>query len=83
MHAGAVFHPKLAQEITRYFPMFWDSSTGFVVLDLNDRNNHRVMLLEFEDVEGTQEAYPSFEEFIRNVIRAWSEGESMDEVRRK
>lgn len=77
MHSGAAFHPKLAQEITRYFPMFWDNATGFVVLDLADENCNRVMLLDFEDLEGTRQAYSSFEDFIRDAIRAWSENDSM------
>lgn len=73
MQSGAAFHPILADKIAHYFPMFWDHSTGFVVLDLNDREGYRVMRMDFEDVDGVREAYPSFDAFINEAIRVWAE----------
>jgi len=70
MHSGATFHPKLAQEIARYFPMFWDNSTGFIAVDVTNGSNNRVVLLDFEEAERAREAFSSFDDFIRDAIRA-------------
>lgn len=68
-HESFVYHPKFYEVDGRYFPMFWDNSTGYLALDLNG-STHRVVLLEPESEELAREAYSSFEGFLKDAIRA-------------
>lgn len=68
-HASFVYHPKFHKTNGRYFPMFWDNSTGYLAVDLNSSNS-RVVLLEPESDELARDAYGSFEEFLKDAIRA-------------
>lgn len=77
MKDGAAYHPCIAEDIARFFPILWDNSTGFIVVDMTPGRNSRVMLLEFENPEGVRKAYASFKKFIRDVIRANRENDTL------
>lgn len=64
----------LSEGVDRFFPVLWDGSTGYLAVDVKPSNNNRVVLLEFESVEPFRELYSSFEEFLRDTIRANEEG---------
>ena len=73
---GAMYHPKFSQVVGRYFPIFWDGSTGYIAVDLKS-STERVVLLDPESKDFVQEAYPSFGDFLMDAIRANEENESL------
>jgi cell wall assembly regulator SMI1 len=64
-----IFHPRHHELHGRYFPMFWDNSTGYLAVDLTSATG-RMVLLEPESEELVREAYGSFDEFLKDAIRA-------------
>ena len=53
----------------RYFPMFWDYSTGYLAVDLKN-TRAAVALLDPESAELATLAYSSFELFLDDAISA-------------
>jgi len=54
----------------RYFPLFWDSGHGYLVVDLQPGSSRGVMLVEFESDDPLRQAYSSMGAFLRDAIRA-------------
>ena|SRR5688572_6606248 len=75
-HEGFVYHPQFDEVDGRYFPLFWDNSTGYLAIDLRS-SKQRVVLLEPESEDLAGDAYPSFEEFLRDAIRANEEDDNL------
>jgi len=75
-HEGFVYHPKFHKVDGRYSPLFWDNSTAYLAVDLHN-TKHRIVLLEPETEELAQEAYGSFEEFLKDAIRANEEKDTL------
>ena len=75
-HDGFVYHPKFDEADGRYFPLFWDNATGYLAVDLKSPNS-RVVLLDPESEDLAREAYSSFDEFLKDAIRANEEGDSL------
>jgi hypothetical protein len=61
----------------QYFPVLWDGATGSLALDLEPSEQGRVMMVEFESTEPIRDAYGSFNEFIADAIRAYTEGHTL------
>jgi SMI1 / KNR4 family (SUKH-1) len=68
---------KLNEGASRYFPIFWDGSTGCLCVDLEPSKHGRVVMMEFESTEPFVEAYPSFEAFLEDAIRANREDDNL------
>lgn len=66
----SVYHPRYTEVIGRYFPLFWDGSMGYLALDLEPSNHSRVVVLEKKAEKLVREAYVSFDEFLKDAIRA-------------
>ncbi len=75
-HQSIVFHPQFAESDGRYFPIFWDNSTSYLAVDLKSSGG-RVVLLEPEGEELARTAYNSFEDFLKDAIRANQEDERL------
>jgi len=73
----AVHHPKYTEVVGRYFPMFWDGSTGYLAIDLEPSGHNRLVLLDPESESFVREAYRSFDEFLKDAIRANEEADSL------
>jgi len=63
-------HPLLENIGQRYFPVFWDYGNSYLMVDLKEGYQSRVMLLMPESDQPLQEAYSSFEEFLCDAVRA-------------
>lgn len=63
-------HPKLAKEVGRYVPMFWNGATGWLAMDVKASRHNRIVIVECEDPQPYREAYGSFDGFIADAIRA-------------
>src|SRR5258708_6233174 len=74
---GAAYQPKMVQLVGRYFPLFWDGSTGYLALDLAPAGRGRVVLIEVEWEDPVREAYRSFDEFLKDAIRANLENDGL------
>lgn len=61
------YHPKYEEVKGRYFPLFWDSSNSWIVLDLQS-GEIALMLTESEELIHTP--YPTLVDFIADVIQA-------------
>lgn len=70
------FHPEGGAFRGRFLPMFWDNSTGYLAVDLKSSTNG-VVKLEPESEELAQEAYGSFDEFLKDAIRANEENDTL------
>jgi hypothetical protein len=73
---GFVYHPKALEVDQRYFPLFWDNSTGYLAVDLKSSKG-RMVLLDPESEDLAHEAYGSFEEFLKDAIRANKENDGL------
>ncbi len=69
----AASKPKVAEAVGRYFPIFWNGSVSWLAVDLMCGNQNRVMLVQLRDDEPLREAYGSFDDFVRDGIRAGRE----------
>lgn len=67
---GAIHHPRLAQLVGRYFPIFWDGSNGWLAVDLYPSTLNRVVIIDAQAEQPVKNAYPSFDEFLKDAIRA-------------
>ena len=66
----ASYHPRYSIVIGRYFPIFWNGSTDFVAVDLNDSGGNRVVLIEHETENLIRVIYPTFKAFLVDAIRS-------------
>jgi hypothetical protein len=71
---GAMYHPRMGSLVGRYFPIFWDGSTGWLAVNLESSKHGQVVLIETEWENPVREAYSSFEEFLEDAIRANEQG---------
>jgi hypothetical protein len=69
--------PKYARVVGRYFPLLWDGSNSWFTVDLEPANHSRIVLLHTELGGILFEAYGSFEEFLRDTIRANEQNEPL------
>lgn len=74
---GAVYHPRMVEMVGRYFPIFWDGSTGYLAVDLQKNEKSQVVLIEIEWEIPVRRAYASLEEFLIDAIRANRENEPL------
>ncbi len=66
----ATHHPRYAKIAGKYFPMFWNGSNDWLAVDLDPRNQTRVVLLETESEGMLRKAYGSFDALLEDAIRA-------------
>jgi hypothetical protein len=69
----AKHHENLKHVAGRYFPLFWNGSKGvrdWIAVDLDPCEKSRVVLLNHHDTDPVYPAYPTFEAFIEDAIRA-------------
>lgn len=66
----AQYHPRLSVLVGRYFPFLWDGSNGYIALDIEPSANSRVVMIQTQDAQPLREAHNSFEEFLKDAIRA-------------
>lgn len=71
------YHPKYSELIGRYFPMLWDGSNGWIAVDVLPSCHNRVVTILSEDDQPLREAYASFDEFLKDVIRANEENDNL------
>lgn len=73
----AAYHPEYAVLVGRYFPVFWDGSTSWLAIDLSPAMGSRVVLIDPETGTAARDVYPSFEEFLKDAIRANRENDTL------
>lgn len=73
----ANYHPKYSEVDGRYFPLFWDGSSGYLAVDLKPSNQGRVAVLDPESEKFATVAYKSFEDFLKDAIRANEENDNL------
>jgi hypothetical protein len=68
----ARYNPRLSILPGRYFPFLWNGSTRYIAVDIDPAGHNRVVTIEIneEEQEPLREAYYSFEEFLKDAIRA-------------
>lgn len=70
-------HPAYVKVVERYFPLFWDGSNSWIAVDLVPNTNSRIVLIHTEFEQMVYEAFGSFEELLKDVIRANEENVSL------
>lgn len=73
----AHYHSRLSALVGRYFPILWDGATGWIAVDIKPSSHNEVVTIQFEDDKPLREAYPSFEVFLKDLIRANEENDSL------
>lgn len=73
---GFIYHPKHDEVNGRYFPVFWDNSTGYLAVDLRSAKQP-VVLLDPESEDLANKAYDSFEKFLKDAIHANEENDNL------
>lgn len=63
-------NPKLTEALNRYFPFMSNGSVKFIAVDLAPLRQNRIMLIDMDADEPFRQAYPTFADFIEDVIRA-------------
>jgi len=66
----AKYHPRLTELVGRYFPLFWDGSDKHLAVDLKPSAHSRIILVDTQAEKPVAEAYASFEDFLKDAIRA-------------
>lgn len=69
-------HPELREGIS-YFPLFWNGSTSWLAVDLNEGRNCRVILAEHAAPACFREVYGSFAEFLAAVLYSLDSGKEL------
>lgn len=69
--------PSMKEVAGRYFPLFWNGSTGWLAVDLKPASNSRVVLIESQADDPVLQVYPSFDDFMTDAIRANRENTSL------
>jgi len=64
------YQPPFVDVAGRYFPLFWNGSVNWLAVDLDVSNHSRVVVLEKKAEKLVREAYVSFDEFLKDAIRA-------------
>jgi hypothetical protein len=65
----------------RYFPFLWDGSSGFIAVDLDALGNKSVVTIQRRDDQPLREAYDTFEDFLKDAIRANENNEPLTCIR--
>jgi hypothetical protein len=73
----AGFQPKFAEVVGRYFPLFWDGATGYLAVDLKPLSHSRIAMLDPESESFVTVVYESFEDFLKDAIRANQENDNL------
>ena len=63
-------YPKLSIVIGRYFPFLWNGSSDHIAVDIKPGSGSRVVTIQTQEEYPLREAYASFEEFLKDAIRA-------------
>lgn len=66
----AKHNPKMYIVVGRYFPILWDGATGWVAVDTEPSAHNRIVTIQMRDEQPLREAYDSFEDFLKDAIRA-------------
>jgi hypothetical protein len=67
----ALYHPRMAKLVDRYFPMFWDGSGNYLTVDLHaDKHTPVVRINTDSEEDMIRFEYNSFGEFLEDAIRA-------------
>lgn len=75
-HEAFIYHPKFEQADRRYFPIFWDTSAGYLAIDLKSLSG-RLVLLDPETEDMARDAYATFEDFLKDAVRANKERDNL------
>jgi hypothetical protein len=59
------------------FPIFSNGATSSIAIDLSRTTRNRILSIEFESPEPLRNVYDTFEDFIRDAIRANRDGVSL------
>ena len=62
--------PQLSVLADRYFPFLWNGSDNWIAVDIELTGGNKVVIIQIGDEHPLREAYPSFEEFLKDAIRA-------------
>jgi hypothetical protein len=73
----AKYHSRIKEAVNRYFPILWDGSDTWFCIDINPGERHRVIYFELQNDSPFREAYPTFEEFLTDVLHVNETGESL------
>ena len=61
--------PALREGVWRYFPLF-NGETAYFMLDLDPSKNSRIIFYDNEPVDSFEVAYPTFDAFLQDILRA-------------
>ncbi len=64
------YQPPFMEVAGRCFPLFWDGDVNWIAVDLDASAHGRVVVIEKRADKLVREAYVSFDEFLRDAIRA-------------
>jgi hypothetical protein len=67
---GAKNQPAWSVITARFFPFLWDGSDWHLALDLDPNSNCRVVIILTKEQKPLRFAYPTFEAFLEDAIRA-------------
>lgn len=73
----AKYHPHAVEAVGRYFPFLGDDSDAWFCIDLKPGQQGRVVYYELQNDQPFQEAYPTFEAFLIDLLRANESGEAL------
>ncbi|MFT3831348.1 MAG: hypothetical protein QM691_16755 [Opitutaceae bacterium] len=73
----ARYHPRIVEAVGRYFPILWDGSGAWLTVDVQSGKHARVVHFEMQDDQPFREAYPTFDEFLLDVLKANETGEPL------
>lgn len=71
------YSPSFKGVVSRYFPLFWDSGSSWISIDLAPASQSQIMLFDPECGGKPQILYSTIEEFLEDAIRANLEGEKL------
>jgi hypothetical protein len=74
-------YKKKIQYLERYFPILWDGSTNWIAVDMQPLTHNGVVTVQWRDKQPVREAYASFEEFLKDAIRANENNEPLTCIR--
>lgn len=64
------YQSRYRELVGRYFPILWDGSVNYISIDLESQSVGRVAIIERDAPALVREAYPSFTEFVSDVVVA-------------
>lgn len=80
----AQHQPRLDVLVERYFPFLWDGSTEWIALEIEPAGSNRVVRIQLREATDDQllrEAYDSYEDFLKDAIRANENNEPLACIR--